>query len=363
MNHYDVVIFGAGLAGLSAANHLLKSGNRILLVDPQTGPLGTDFPGGLVNPATGKRATPGWRGLLCYKALRSHIETLSNLSSDPLLFMDSGVLRPALTEKLAENFANSLQANDWPDGWLQWIDADQIARDYPDIAPTHGGLMVQAGYTVYVNRYLATYRNWLRERGARLLQAHATYEPPTPSRPSFAIRSDDETLCTSDQVLVAAGVNSVEFPGWETLKIHPVKGQMVLYDSPKPLPWNCAVSAKGYSLRIGQKQLLAGSTYEHHFDDLELTDEAFERVTSYLKQTFPHRAETLNRTGQFCGVRVTTPNRLPVIGEHPAQKRLFIYSGMNSKGLLFSEYTGQLLAQHIIRGESIPEELTVSRLL
>lgn len=362
MVHYDIVIFGAGLSGLSAANYLLKEENRILLIDPQTGPLGTDFPGGLVNPATGKRATPGWRGQLCYHALRSHIETLSKSSPDHPLYMDSGVLRPALTEMLAENFAKSLQTNDWPDGWLRWVDADQIARDYPDIAPNHGGLQIQAGYTVYVNRYLATYRNWLRERGASLLHGHATYEPPTSSRPTFAIRTEDEALCTSDQVLVAAGVNSVRFPGWKALKIHPVKGQMVLYESTKTLPWNCAVSAKGYSLRIGLKKLLAGSTYEHHFDDLETTDEAFERVTSYLKQTFPHRVGTLNRSAQYCGVRVTTPNRLPVIGEHPEQDGLFIYTGMNSKGLLFSEYTGQLLAQHITRGESIPEELSVGRL-
>ncbi|MEX0890232.1 MAG: FAD-dependent oxidoreductase, partial [Balneolaceae bacterium] len=163
MIHYDVVIFGAGLAGLSAANYLLKERNRILLIDPQSSPLGTDFPGGLVNPATGKRATPGWRGQTCYKKLRSHIETLSNLNNGPPLYMDSGVLRPALTEKLAENFAKTLQVHDWPDGWLQWIDADQIARDYPYIAPSHGGLQIQAGYTVYVDRYLSTYRNWLKE--------------------------------------------------------------------------------------------------------------------------------------------------------------------------------------------------------
>jgi glycine oxidase len=364
MNHLDFVIFGAGLSGLPMARQLGQQGHSVLLIDPYAGANHPEAPAGLVNPATGKRARPGWRIKSCYQSLRSQLEFLSHHAGGTELYRDSGVLRPALNNTLAENFIRSLQEYDWPEGWVQWLDSGQMARTCPEIAPSYGGLHVRAGYTVYVEAYLRTYRKWLQQQGCLAVQHHATYELPATGQPFRIHFKDAPDLghITADQVIVAAGPDSIGFSGWENLGVHLVKGEAVLFESESPLPWNSAVSAMGYSLRIGTNLLLAGSTYEHQFHDREITEDAYERIAAKVNMTFPGQLNKLTRKMQVAGVRVTTPNRLPVIGRHPKQERLHIYTGMNSTGLLYSEYVAELLAGHITRGEDIPDELNVSRL-
>lgn len=117
----------------------------------------------------------------------------------------------------------------------------------------------------------------------------------------------------------------------------------------------------GYSLRRGRRGLIVGSTYEHNFENLNTTQEAWEQIHNKLAAMLPAITQKAVKKYQMAGARVTTPNKLPVIGRHYQIKNLCIYTAMGSKGLLFSEYVASLLANHPVEQKDIPAELDTKR--
>lgn len=360
MPDYYAAIFGAGLSGLSIANQLHQRGKKVLLIDPyRSDPDAPGAPAGLVNPAAGKKANLAWESEKCYNAFRGNIEHLEKAAGRDDLFKVSGVLRPAITEELAEYFQQSLETQPWPEGWGRWLDPDEVREINPDVADNHGGLYMPIGLTVYVDRYLNTFKKVLMESGVDFRGSHTSYKFDDSQ---FRLTSEAGEEAKAEHVIVAAGADTPGFADWSELGIQQVKGQIVMFEGKDEIPWEHALSAKGYILRRKPNELIVGSTYEHHFDDREITGEAYRRIYQKLEWMLPSMAGKLKKTGQLAGVRATAPNHLPVLGRHRLNPRLLVYSAMGSKGLIYSEYMASLLADHLISGAEIPDELGTERI-
>lgn len=361
MEHFDATVFGAGIAGTAIAAALTEKGKQVLVIDPHVSENAPGAPAALVNPATGRHARMSWESEQCMNYLRKRVDILKESSGRDDLVSDTGVVRAATTEKLSDSFRNSLENYPWPNDWIRWIEADEIKELNPEIAHTYGGLFLDIGFTVFVDNYLNEYRRFLRKSGADCRYEAAEYQYKA-SDNRFTIEFENGDLATSDCVIVAAGHQTPFFDDWEYLKLHRVKGQIIEFEVDHDLNWEHAVSSLGYILRRGKRDLVAGSTYEHHFDDLSITEDAYNRIFNKLENTLPEISNRVKKKNQLAGVRVTTPNKLPVIGRHRDIQNLCIYSAMGSKGLLFSEYVASLLAAHLLDGVPIPEELDTARL-
>lgn len=362
MSEYYAAIFGAGIAGTAIAAALKDRDKQVLLIDPHVSERAPGAPAALVNPAAGKRAKMSWKADECMNALNRRVKNIESASGRSDLTARTGVIRPALTEELAENFRDSLTKYDWPNDWITWIGKDEVKDLNPDLAPSHGGLYLNCGFTVYVDNYLNEYRKYLRLNGVDCRYEEAEYTPHN-SGGQFKISFKNGEKATTKHVIVAAGHQTPFFDEWKYLNLHRVKGQIVQFKTDQKLEWNHAISSMGYMLRRGSNELIAGSTYEHHFDNLDTTEDAYHRIFKKLENTFPGIAKTAVKTGQLAGVRVTAPNKLPVIGQHNEIENLCIYSAMGSKGLLFSEYIASILADHLVSGREIENELSTDRLL
>ena len=360
MSNYFAAIFGAGIAGTAIAHELQKLGKKILLIDPHVSENAPGAPAALVNPATGRHARMSWEAEACMNALRETVEAVQKNDGGEPLISDTGVIRPAINEKLAGNFRESLEKYDWPEGWIRWMDQTEVAQLNPQVAPNHGALFLDCGFTVYVDRYLNAFRKHLRLNGAACRYEAARYEP-VPDGIAYRISLESGESVTADNVIAAAGEQTPFFNHWQYLPLHRVKGQIVRYEADRDLNWDHAVSAMGYTLRRGKRELIVGSTYEHKFEDLSVTEKAAEQIHSKLQKMLSGVAENVKVIDQIAGVRVTTPNKLPVIGRHPEHPNICIYTAMGSKGLLFSAYVARFLAEHLVSGAPIPEELDTKR--
>ena len=240
------------------------------------------------------------------------------------------------------------------------MEKEEVEDFNPEIAPNYGALYLDCGFTVYVDRYLNTYRQFLRKKGVECRYESASYESER-NHDSFLIHFEKGESFKAEHVIVAAGHQTPFFEEWKSLPLHRVKGQIVVFESDIDLNWEHGTSAMGYSLRRGNRELIVGSTYEHNFENLDTTDEAYHRIREKLQKMFPDMANRVSKKAQLAGVRVTTPNKLPVIGRHPEFNNLCIYSALGSKGLLFSQYVGSLLADHLVNGDPVPEELDTDR--
>ena len=360
MNDFYAVIFGAGIAGTAIAFELQKRGKEILLIDPHVSEESPGAPAALVNPATGRHARMSWEAEACITALRETIEAIQKSHSGEPLISDTGVIRPAINEKLAKNFRESLEKYEWPDGWIRWMDEKEVKEMNPEIAANYGALFLDCGFTVYVDRYLNALRKHLRLNGAICRYEAARYEPVSDGNGYHISLKSGESV-TAEHIIAAAGEQTPFFHHWEYLPLHRVKGQIVRYEADRDLHWDYAVSAMGYTLRRGKRDLIVGSTYEHKFGDLSVTEKAAEQIHGKLKKMLPGVASNVKVIDQLAGARVTTPNKLPVIGRHRKHPNLCIYTAMGSKGLLFSAYVARFLSDHLVKGDTIPEELDTRR--
>ncbi|MDR8391845.1 FAD-binding oxidoreductase [Aliifodinibius sp. S!AR15-10] len=355
---FDYCILGAGLAGLSLADALTERGRTVCVIEKNeiaSGASGT--PLGMVNPATGRRATKTWRAEQCYRAIYENLWKVNSYSEKPF-FKRNGVLRPALTEKIARKMSDQLKKTEWADGWCQWLSKKEIQEKHPGITCVDGGLWLPIGLTVDVAGYLSALARYIESEGATVIE-YAEYEfqengsgwEITLENAGFGCRN----------LIFATGFGMTTDLMWEFLPLHPIKGQMAIFRPEEPLSFEHSISSLGYIAHIGNNEYAQGSTYEHDFEELEPDEFGEEYLRNRLKRTLPQLEKTSTLVGQWAGARISTPNRKPVLGRHPERNNLYAYTGLGSKGLMYGKYLANHYAEHLLDGKPLFKEVDIKR--
>ncbi|MEX1211307.1 MAG: FAD-dependent oxidoreductase [Balneolaceae bacterium] len=356
----EFTILGGGVAGLALAGALANRGIFARVVDPALGDPNTELPVGMVNPAMGRRAKPGWHGEACWQALRTRVDGLARWRGVEPPVQDGGILRPALTEKRESLYRESLEKYDWTREQMEWLTPEEVARRYPHLPAVKGALLVKHGYSIHVRDYLSLYRDWLREQGVDFRTETGSYDW-TPGEKTVMVRLNRGESFRTNRLIVATGASSGTLPGWNTLPLHLVKGEMVRYRSSVPLPWKTTIAGGGFVVRRGKQEIITGSNYNHNAADTTPSVGARKRIETKLAELLPGLVPSLEWVDQWAGFRITTPDRFPVVGLHPEWPSLGIFSGLNSRGLLFSEWIGELLVRQLLDGEDLPEDIRADR--
>ncbi len=361
-NTYDFCILGAGLAGLSLADSLSGGNASTVVVDKSgiaAGASGT--PGALVNPATGRRATKVWRAEACYEAISENLQKIASFAGpDTSFYHNNGLLRPALTEKMARKMKKQYDKTSWPDGWCIWKTESEIKEMHPGINCVDGGLWLPIGLSVNSREYLAAYGSYLeKQRVNFILNAEVRIDQ---KEGSWIIDTGDGQVRTKNLVF-ATGFSTRENRYWKWLPIHSIKGQVAEFELPEgKLPFTHSISSLGYISLIGDSNsFVQGSTYEHDFDDLSTDREGEQYLRKRMRRTLPRLEEKVRLKKQWAGVRASAPDKKPVAGTHPEIENLHIFTGLGSKGLLYSKYLADHLARNLLNSEPLIPEININR--
>lgn len=358
VQNYDYLILGAGLAGVSVADKLLKRNKSVLLIDKQGigfGASGT--PLGLVNPATGRFATLSENAELLYDGIFKKLSEVQEVNPNHF-FKKSGVLRPATDAKIAEKMRSNYENTTWPSDWCKWLDEKEIRDLEPQIKCVEGGLWLPIGISVNVKEYLLTYVSNLKKKGLETnFDGDLSIEK---SLSDWSVRNNEFQFSAAN-LIVTSGYESSLFPFWKELKIHAVKGELAVYEHNNDFPFDFAVSALGYISSIDKKRFVIGSTYDHRFEDLNPTEKGLNYLETRCAAVLPDLLKSAKLIERWSGVRASTPNRKPIIGMHPKDNSVSIFAGLGSKGLLYSEYYAGKLVRHLLEDEKIEKEYSVTK--
>ncbi len=355
---FDYCVIGAGLAGMHTALELLERGVSVCVIDTRGiagGASGT--PVGLANPATGRFATKTWRGEQSLDKLYMRL-VLANEYSTKKYFKQSGILRPALDEKIASRMLKNVDSGGWSAGSVEWMTEKQINEFHPGLNCNIGGVWVPNGVTVHIPHYLNALTNLIEDKGGQVI-LHDTYEISKSEDWSITFESMDRI--TASNLIFSSGIWTRHSEFWGHLRLHAVKGQTLIVETNAPISFDHSVSALGYFSNIAENTLFLGSTYEHTFDNEKPDKQGVTYIIERLSKVLPILSGSINIKSSWAGIRASTPDRKPYLGAHPTIENCYVFAGLGSKGLLYSALGAEILADYLMNRVPIPGEINHNR--
>jgi len=142
----------------------------------------------------------------------------------------------------------------------------------------------------------------------------------------------------SGRVLAGAGI---------ALPVVPVKGQMLLYETPARLLNRIVLTGGRYLIPRRDNHILVGSTLEQEGFDKSLSTSALESLRTSAIAMLPALAG-LPVKHHWAGLRPGAPLGVPFIGPVPAWRNLWVNAGHFRNGLVLAPASARLLADRLL---------------
>lgn len=160
---------------------------------------------------------------------------------------------------------------------------------------------------------------------------------------------------SSPKVVVASGAwtsslssNNMHVPN---IRIEPVRGQMLCFETKPLLARHVIYSPRGYIVPRLDGRLLAGSTSERAGFDKRVTAAGIQMITTNALE-ISSDVGVLPLLDAWAGLRPRAADGLPVIGACDGVEGLFYATGHYRNGILLAPVTGELLAEQIVNNRT-----------
>jgi glycine oxidase len=139
--------------------------------------------------------------------------------------------------------------------------------------------------------------------------------------------------------------------------IKPIRGQMVLFKTPRPLLSRIINEGSRYLVPRSDGRLLAGSTEEDVGYDRSNTDAGVAGLVNFAIGLVPQLADAeVERT--WAGLRPCTADGLPYLGRLPNYENAYLAAGHFRGGLQLSTGTARVMSQ-LMQGQATDINLTM----
>jgi glycine/D-amino acid oxidase-like deaminating enzyme len=340
--NFDTIIAGAGLAGASAAMALAKSGQRVCILDRSEFASGASGSGlALVSPMMSRKGRPVWK-------VREALDRLGRT--------DTGLLRPASSLDQATYFKESSLQN--PDLGT-WIEPAKVGTRFPYVKAPFGLVHVHRGYAVD----LATLtKSWIQESVelGSVAFCHVAVQSWVENQDCVRVLLSNGQSAIAERLLLATGPDLVNHPETQHLNLHPIKGQRLRLK--KPEGWFGSIlpiSGAGFVMDEGQT-LSIGATFEHDWQTEGPTEEGKIELLNQAAEMIDD-IHDMDVVEHVSGIRVTVPGtRMPMIGPLPNCPRIWVFTGLGSKGVLMASLLGMKIPDFFNNFKSIPMNCRVA---
>lgn len=347
------LIIGGGVIGLSLAWELARRMHHVELIesDPEIHPLASWAGAGILPPAAGCAVVDPYEQLK-QLSFGLHPEWADQLKTDTGI--DTGFRRCGgiyLASSLAEQA--TLLANEY--WWRQHeiafqrlspgeLSAQEPRLAGPGIQRIRQAWLLPGEYQLRNPRHLKALRTACQQLGVSFRTATVRQiEVDTTQRATVCIDQGDNL--DADRICICAGawsrmlLEQLQIPNG----IMPVRGQMVLYQSEKPLVSHVINDGNRYLVPRDDGYLLAGSVEEEVGFCCETTEEALHVIQQWALSVLPE-LQDLPVVKSWAGLRPGSFDSFPYLGTVPGTKNLFVAAGHFRSGLYLSCGTAVVMA-------------------
>lgn len=347
-NGQNILIVGAGLAGLCLGVQLYRRGVPFRIRHSDAGPCASERAAGIINPVVVKRLLKSWMVDIALPYSRNFYRETERLTGTGF-YSPMPIYRLFTNEEVAVFWRQRAQQGDMADylspGWYAYAPDVLIQNRF-------NGADILGSARVECDIFTGTLRRFFAERG--LLENHTCeYAAIRPGATGIEVNGERFT-----QVVFCEGTSVVHNPWFGKLPLVPTKGELLYLNVPG-FPVDKAVLRGVFLAPLTGGDFVCGSTYEWQFADEGPTEAAKNKLSDELSQMLRIPYEIKRHTA---GVRPASRDRRPLLGEHPVQKGLFVFNGLGTKGYLLAPYLSYRLAQRLLDGVPLDRETDIVRL-
>ena len=370
MINTDVLVFGAGVTGLSTAYWLCKKGKKVILVEKTV--MGAGASASCDDMILLQSKKPGLLLEMAFRSLELFRDLEKDLPTDIELENRGGTIYIENDDQLKamEDFVAS--QNKYGLG-VEIIDKKQLRKLQPNISD-HVIASTYCTKDSQVNpmELMKGYRLAALSMGMKFIdRVHALELKQNASKWTTSL--SDGTVVESGAVVNATGAYANEVCGLVGMEvpIMPLKGQILVTEQLPRLGETNSWSALYIASKLKKEELadksnplaqkyglgfafsgthdgtyLIGSTREKAGFDRTTVPEAIELLGNQAKHFFPVIGKAhIIRT--FAGLRPSTPDGMPFIGEVAALPGFYMAAGHEGDGIALSPISGKVVADMI----------------
>lgn len=345
----SVVIVGGGVIGLLCARYLRANGVHAVVLDKQAVGRESSWAGaGIAAPLYPTRYPPSIYALTRsshaeYVAMIPDLEAQSGIEVEwrqtGLIIADPDRNGAESDESLGKLFAREE---------YRFLSAAELRRLEPHLRSIPDALVLAHVGQVRNSRLLKALRIVLTKAGAEIQEGRKVVGFEIDRGSLRGIRTVDG-LIPATRCIVAAGAWTdalLRRLGVE-LGIRPMRGQILLLKGPANFLNHVVVRDYRYLVPRRDGHILVGSTLENTGFDKSTTEEARTALHGAAVDLAPELAD-FQVVGHWAGLRPSSPDDLPFIGEHPAARGLFVCAGHYRNGFATGPAAARLVIDLIL---------------
>jgi len=339
--HRDIFIVGFGLAGWALTEELKKQGISFVVFD---------------NPKTSSsRAATGIYNPVVLKRFRAVGQAKALMETSMPFYNQFQYSKCKHTMSIYRVFANAAEQNKWT-----------IASDNPELSAYLGDTtpMLNTNIKTPFGLGRVHHTGWidtqtLLNSAQRTLERDGCFVSETFNYSALSVSSNGVSYRNwkATHVVFAEGVGVAHNPWFSKLPIIPNKGEWLIVWC-KGLDLDCIIKGSVFIVPIGSDTYRVGATYEREFDYVLPSKSGKDWLVTQFKKVVDLPFEVLHHGA---GLRPTTPDRKPLIGQHPNHDNLWCVNGLGSRGVLWAPFLASLLVDTIKDTQMIPDTLHIRR--
>lgn len=359
IRHYDVIILGGGIAGLSTAVSLGRRGKRVLVIEKKSiCGRASRASAGILDPffeaiSQSPLLALSLHAFYAYPAL---IRDLTRQTQTAVDFQRTGMLAIALTVAEEKVLFRRFQWQKKLNLPVRWLDTQELRSLEPSLhEKCRAAIFYATVGRVHPGKLMDALESLAEKSGVKKVVWFQNVSLIVKQSTVYGVKIGREKFW-APYVINATGCwagNQVS-PALR-LPVQPVRGQLLMIRAPFGVRRILHGAHGGYLVPWGKQDYVLGSTVE--------------RVGYRPYPTLRGKASILRAVGRmigkirearvvrsWAGLRPCTPDHLPVIGPSSKIHGLYHATGYCRSGILLGPYVGELLAQAVHTGR-IPKLL------
>jgi glycine oxidase len=348
-SHYDVIVAGAGIVGLSAAYRLAERGARVTVLDPdQKGGRGSRAAAGVIIPSIRTSSDQSLHDFACQGLNELNAELRRLAPTYAIGQRGHGIIRLVADNAARENMEAEGEKMQISPGVFNTL--DEFVQHEPALAGStvYGGFVQEEGYLVDVEAYLDALVYEVTRLGVTLRLGEAALAV-SEGEHKITVQTPTGAL-TADWFVLAAGAWSNSIVGLPPLPVFPLRGQMLVVAKP-PLSLKRVISGRCYLAPWRKGGVMVGATEEQVGFRAYNTPDGLLYLLGVLGRVTPILRDA-QVTTMWAGLRASTQNARPLIGRISGTRRVIVATGHTGQGILTGALTGQAVTELIDTGRS-----------